>query len=234
MKVVNTMIWKIALTLWMAVVIMAAFLFSDPATGFPGQTSRIMFFHIPQSLVAVLGFLLSMIASITYLVKRDERSDRLAVSAAELGFLFCVLATLTGSLFAKATWGSFWNWDPRETSILVLLFIYGAYFTLRSAVIDPDKKRAFGAAYSILAFVSVPFLIFIVPRITFSLHPEGTLNPANPGLDPKTLVVFFGSFVAHTALFIWMVILRIKVMRLTSMREGSLSISSTVNRRDSG
>jgi heme exporter protein C len=233
MKDSYNMIWKMALTLWMAIIIVAAFLFSDPAMGFPGQTSRIMFFHIPQALVAVLSFLLSMIASVLYLTKRDMRSDRLAVSAAELGFFFCVLATLSGSLFARATWGSFWNWDPRETSILVLLLIYGAYFTLRSAVTDPDRKRAFSAAYSILAFASVPFFIFIVPRITFSLHPENTLSPTNPGMDFKTLLVFLGSLLAYTALFVWMLVLRIRVMRLTYFREKSISISSFHNGRDS-
>jgi heme exporter protein C len=232
MKDLYNMSWKIALTLWMAVVIVAAFLFSDPAMGFPGQTSRIMFFHIPQAWVAVLSFLLSMIASARYLMKRSIRSDRLAVSTAELGFLFCVLATLSGSLFAKVTWGSFWNWDPRETSILVLLFIYGAYFTLRSAVTDPDKKRVFSAAYSILAFASVPFLIFILPRITFSLHPENTLDPTNPGMDFRTLLVFFGSLLAYTALFIWILSLKMRMMRLTYLVDQSASLSASFSGRD--
>ena len=160
-----------------------------------------------------------MIASCVYLAKRKPGADHLALSAAELGLLFCILATVTGSIFAKAAWGSFWNWDPRQTSIVILLMIYGAYFALRSAVPDSERKRVFAAVYSILAFVTVPFLVFVVPRITASLHPEDTMNPAKPGMDPRTLKVFLGSLFAYTALFVWMLRLKIRVLRLESERE---------------
>jgi heme exporter protein C len=212
------MIYKTLLAIWMAVIIVASFLFTEAATGFPGETSRILFFHVPQAWVATLSFLISMIGSAVYLAKRTVKADYVALSAAELGFLFCVLATVTGSIFAKVTWGSFWNWDPRETSIVILLMIYGAYFALRSAVGDPERSRVFAGVYSILAFVTVPFLVFVVPRITTSLHPENTMNPANPGMDPKTLKVFLGSLLAYTALYVWMLRLRIRILRLEGLR----------------
>jgi heme exporter protein C len=208
------MIYKILLVIWMAVIIVAAFFYAEPAAGFPGQTSRILFFHVPQAWVATLSFLLSMIASAVYLARRNVKADNIALSAAELGFLFCILATVTGSVFAKATWGSFWNWDPRETSIVILLMIYGAYFALRSAVPDPERKRVFAGVYSILAFATVPFLVFVVPRITASLHPADTMNPAKPGMDPKTLKVFLGSLLAYTALFFWMLRVRMRMLRV--------------------
>ena len=219
MRGLDAMIVKILLSIWMAVIIVAAFLYAGAATGFPGETSRILFFHVPQAWVATLCFLLSMIASCMYLVRRRIKADHFALSAAELGFLFCILATASGSIFAKATWGSFWNWDPRETSIVILLMIYGAYFALRSAVVDPDKKRVFAAVYSILAFLTVPFLVFVVPRITASLHPEDTMNPAKPGMDPKTLKVFLGSLVAYTGLFVWLLSLRMRLLRLEDSRQ---------------
>jgi heme exporter protein C len=212
------MIYKILLTVWMGVIIVAAFLYAEAATGFPGETSRILFFHVPQAWVATLSFLISMIASAVYLAKRRVKADYLAQSAAELGFLFCILATITGSIFAKTTWGSFWNWDPRQTSIVILLMIYGAYFAVRSAVNDPDRRRVFAGVYSILAFVTVPFLVFVVPRITTSLHPENTMNPAHPGMDPKTLRVFLGSLFAYTGLFVWMLRLKIRVLRIEGLR----------------
>jgi heme exporter protein C len=212
------MIYKVFLTIWMAVILVAAFLYTEAATGFPGETSRILFFHVPQAWVATLSFLLSMIASCVYLARRNVKADDLALSAAELGFLFCVLATVTGSIFAKASWGSFWNWDPRETSIVILLMIYGAYFALRSAVADPEKKRVFAGVYAILAFLTVPFLVFVIPRITASLHPEDTMNPANPGMDPRTLKVFLGSLLAYTALFVWMLRLRMRILRIEGLR----------------
>jgi len=223
------MMYKFLLTIWMAVIIVAAFLYAEAATGFPGETSRILFFHVPQAWIATLAFLISMIASAVYLAKRHVKADYLAQSAAELGFLFCVLATITGSIFAKATWGSFWNWDPRQTSIVILLMIYGAYFAVRSAVSDPNRRRVFAAVYSILAFVTVPFLVFVVPRITTSLHPENTMNPAHPGMDPKTLKVFLGSLFAYTGLFVWMLRLKIRVLAIEGLREPKF-----VNRRSVG
>lgn len=213
------MIAKVLVTIWMTIIIIAAFLYADAAVGFPGETSRILFFHVPQAWVATLSFLISMIGSCIYLAKRNRKADNLALSAAELGLLFCLLATASGSIFAKAAWGSFWNWDPRETSIVILLMIYGAYFALRSAVGDPEKRRVFAAVYSILAFATVPFLVFVVPRITASLHPEDTMNPARPGMDPKTLKVFLGSLLAYTGLFIWILRLRLRLLNLEGMQE---------------
>ena len=206
------MIYKILLTIWMNLIIAAVFLYVEPAAGFPGEVSRILFFHVPMAWVATLAFLLSMIASSVYLITRKVNADFLAQSSAELGFLFCFLATITGSIFAKATWGSFWNWDPRQTSIVMLLMIYGAYFVLRSAVPDHEKRRVFAGVYSILAFCTVPFLVFVVPRITTSLHPEDTLNPANPGMDMKTLIFFLGSLCAYTGLFVWMLRLKVRML----------------------
>jgi heme exporter protein C len=206
--------YKILLIFWMGFIIFAAFGLTEPAKGFPGETSRIIFFHVPQAWVATLSFLLSLIGSVLFLAKKHAAADHLALAAAELGFVFCLLATATGSLFAKVTWGSYWNWDPRETSIVLLLMIYGAYFALRSAVPDAEKKRRFAAVYAILAFVTVPFLVFIVPRITLSLHPEDTMNPAKPGMDPATLKVFLGSMIAYTGLYVWMLRLRMRVLAL--------------------
>lgn len=205
---------KIALTIWMAIVIYASFFYASAASGFPGETSRIIFFHVPQAWVATLAFFISMIASVSYLVKRKQKSDDMALANAELGFLFCILATIAGSIFAKATWGTYWNWDPREISIVILLMIYGAYFALRSAVSEPDKRRIFSAVYSILAFATVPFLVFIVPRITASLHPEDTMNPLSPGMDTKTMGVFLGSMIAYTGLFVWLLKIKLKILRI--------------------
>ncbi|MBN2009202.1 cytochrome c biogenesis protein CcsA [candidate division KSB1 bacterium] len=205
---------KLALVLWMCLVIVASFLFTPAAKGFPGETSRIMFYHVPQAWIAAIAFLISMIFSIRYLAKRQVVADLLAGTAAELGMMFCILATLSGSIFAKSTWGSYWNWDPRETSIIILLMIYGAYFALRSAIPDPDRKRTFAAAYAILAFVTVPFFLFILPRITVSLHPEDTMNPAKPGLDGRFLFVFLNSLGAFTGLFAWIFRMKYRITQL--------------------
>ena len=205
---------KLTLVITMTVVIWGSYIFTENAAGFPGESSRIMFFHVPQAWIAFLAFLLSMLFSIRYLVKGDVHNDMLAKTSAELGFLFCLLAMITGSIFAHLTWGSFWNWDPRETSILILLMIYGAYFALRSAIVENDLKRRFSSVYSILAFATVPFLIFIMPRITMSLHPAETMNPLNPQLDLKFTIVFILSLVAYTGVFAWMLSLKFRCLKL--------------------
>ena len=207
-------IFKIVLVLWMSIVIISSFVLTNAATGFPGETSRIMLYHVPQAWIATISFLISMIYSVIYLSKRKYTADLVAVTAAELGFFFCILATISGSIFAKSTWGSYWNWDPRETSIVILLMIYGAYFALRSAISDADRKKTFAAIYSVLAFVTVPFFIFILPRIAISLHPENTMNPVDPQLDARFLIVFISSLVAFTGLFVWIFNLKYRVLKI--------------------
>lgn len=169
---------KIGIGLWITAVL--AFGIAMPIGDIPGlgPKARIIFFHVPMSWLAVLAFFMSMWYGIVYLRKKDIRYDIKSATAAELGFIFSILATITGSIWAKFNWGSFWNWDPRETSIFVLLLIYGAYFSLRSALEIEEKRATLSAVYSIVAFVTVPFFIFIMPRMMSGLHPgEGSPAP---------------------------------------------------------
>lgn len=146
-----------------------------------GERMRIINFHVPVAWVAVLAYLFSMVYSIMYLRRRDPDLDAKAASAAALGTVFCILATVSGMIWAKFNWGAYWNWDPRETSIFMLLLIYAAYFTLRSAIATDDARARLSAVYNVLAAVTVPFFIFILPRITSGLHPgaagEETTGP---------------------------------------------------------
>ena len=119
---------KVVLGVGMAVILWAAFLYAHPAENFVGESSRIVFFHVPTAWISALAFLLAAIHSALYLKTRKIERDDAAASAARLGILFCALATVTGSIFAKVMWNSFWNWDPRETSIVLLLLVYGALF----------------------------------------------------------------------------------------------------------
>ncbi len=193
------------LFVWMMVVIWAAFWWIPSAQGFKGESSRIVFFHVPTAWVATLAFLVSCITSVMYLWRREPKYDFGAAVSNGLGLLYAVLATVTGAIFAKIMWGAYWNWDPRQTSITILLLIYAAYFALRSAVADPEKRATLSAVYSILAFVTVPFLMFIVPRIYFSLHPDVMTN-ADPdnSLDSAHLKVLLASLAGFTGLSVWL------------------------------
>ena len=202
--------------LWagVSVVIWAAYRWAPAAGGFPGESSRIVFFHVPLAFVSFLSFLVATGYAVAYLARGRLVHDESSAGAAGLGLLFCVLTTITGAIFSRRAWGAYWNWDPRQTSILVVLMIYGAYFALRSAVDRPEKRAALSSVYVILAFTTLPFLFFVLPRITLSLHPSDTLSPANPGMDAPTLRVFAASAAAHLALFAALLNTRIRVARL--------------------
>jgi len=197
--------WKILIFVVMSGVIYFSFTTPAPQQNI-GEASRIFYFHIPQAWVCVLAFLMAMIYSVKYLRTKNLNDDDKASEAARLGLIFCILATITGSIFARVTWGSFWNWDPRETSVFILLLIYGAYFALRGAVADEEKKAALSAVYAIFAFVTVPFLVFVIPRILPSLHPEDSIVDENMKftMGPSVRIIFFTSLAVFTVIYLWL------------------------------
>lgn len=209
------------LGIWLGAVTVAALLGAPPAARFQGDSFRIVFFHVPQAWVAVLAFCVNLVASLRYLRSRAALDDARAVAAARLGLLFAVLATVTGSVFAKVEWGMFWNWDPRQTSIVILLLIYAAYFALRQAITDDEHRGSLAAAYAIFAFVTMPFLVFVVPRVTTSLHPN--LVDAAEGavrfkMDPRMRLVLMAAVAGFTGLFVWLYTLEVRLARVLAAR----------------
>ncbi len=206
---------------WMLLVIVAAFFWAPAAAGFKGESSRIVFFHVPQAWVAVLAFCVNLVASLRYLRTRDPLDDARAAAAARLGLVFSLLATVTGSIFANVMWNSFWNWDPREVSIAILLLVYAAYFALREAVPDEERRASLSAAYAILAFVTMPFLVFVVPRIYWSLHPDtiiGATGKLKLQMESRMLQTLFASLVGFTGLFVWLYTLDVRLARVRLAR----------------
>ncbi len=209
-----TKLAKIALFLLLTLVIFGAFVYAPLARGL-GEFTRVLYFHVPTAWVTVVAFFLGAVYSILYLKKKEPKYDLYAEAANQLGFLFVVLATITGSIWAKMSWGSFWNWDPRETSIFVLMLVYAAYFALRSAVEQADRRASLSAVYDIIAFVTVPFFIFIVPRIYASLHPDPLINTQGEiHMSPKMQLVFFTSLFGYTMVFVWMFVMRLRLIKL--------------------
>jgi len=199
-----------------------------PAWAFPfipglEERAKIIFFHVPMSWMTVVAFMVSMWYGIRYLRKKDMEDDFRSAVSAGLGLLFCILATTTGALWAKFNWGAFWNWDPRQTSIFVLLLVYGAYFALRSAI-DVDEKRAtLSAVYSIIAAVTVPFFIFIMPRIMPGLHPgsaddTGSGPVFSSGMDALMRVVLYSMLLGFLVLYGWMMRIQTRLHRISQKR----------------
>ncbi len=177
--------------------------------------ARILFFHVPCAWLSVLCFLASMIFGIRYLRTKSPIDDIRSASAAGLGLLFCILATATGAIWAKFSWGTFWNWDPRQTSIFILLLIYGAYFGLRTSIDIEERRATLSAVYAIIAAVIMPFFMFVMPRILASLHPEPLLNTRGEvHMNGTMLTVFLSSVAGFTAFCFWLWTIKVRLHRL--------------------
>jgi heme exporter protein C len=174
-----------------------------------GENAKIIFFHVPTAWLTVVAFFMTAYYGFRYLKKKNLDDDAKSYAAAQLGIIFCILATITGAVWAKFAWGSFWSWDPRQTSIFALLLIYGAWFALRSSIESEEKRATLSAVYSMIAFVTVPFFIFVMPRIMSGLHP-GSADDTNSGpivdfkMNGNMLLIFFLSLIAFTVLYFWM------------------------------
>jgi heme exporter protein C len=214
-----TLLW-----LWMAVVIWAAFAWAPLAMGFKGESSRILFFHVPMAWVSFMAFMTAGVQSVRYVTSRDPRFDRSAAGAIEIGQVFALLATITGAIWARIMWGSYWNWDPRESAIVVALLYYAAYLALRQAIADDHTRARLAAAYAILGLVVAPFLYFVLPRLGFTLHPEPVINTQGKvDMEFRMRVVLFASSAGFSALFYWMLSLRSRLAAVGARRleEGS-------------
>jgi heme exporter protein C len=232
------MIWKAALFIVMTFVIVAGIAFpivDEPEAWyeFPyiaglGENAKIIFFHVPTAWLAGISFLMATFFGIRYLKTKDLVHDTKSLVSLQIGMVFVLLATITGSVWAKFAWGSFWHWDPRETSVFALLLIYGALFALRSAIENDEKKASLSAVYSIIAFLTVPFFIFIMPRIMVGLHPgsadDTTSGPVvNFHMNGNMLLIFFLSLAAFTILFFWIWNLAFQSYRLKETTQQQLN-----------
>ncbi len=202
----------------MLVLTALAFFWVPPAQNFqdPGS-ARIVLFHVPAAIICVLCFLMGGFFGWRYLRRRDMLDDARANAANEVGMLFGILTTLTGMVFASQQWGKPWHWDPRQTTILIQLLIYAAYFALRAAVEDDRQRASLSAGYTVFAALTVPFLIFVLPRLPAiaerSLHPSNVLAQKG-GLDWFYRSGIYLGFLTYGALAVALYRLRVQLTRL--------------------
>ncbi len=214
------MITRLVLLTAMLLAVFAGLTWSPTASGFVGESSRIVFFHVPLAWAATLAYLLAMVWAGVYLKHPKPIYDLRSSVAARLGFFFSILATVTGSIFAKVMWGAYWNWDPRETSIVILLFIYAAYLVLRSSVEEPVRRAHLSSVYALFAFIPALFLIFIIPRIYTSLHPDTFINAqGHIKMQGRILVTFLFSLGIWTLLFLYLYKLECRIQQLMLRKE---------------
>lgn len=190
----------------MVVALYAALLFA-PREATMGDVQRIFYFHVPNAWVAFLSFGVVFVASIQWLRTSHYRWDAIAVSAAEAGVVFTTVALLTGSIWAKPTWGTWWDWDPRLTTTLILWLIYVSYLMLRSVVENPARRASLAAVVGIVGFIDVP-IVFMSIRWWRTIHPV-VITATSIELDPSMVTTLVVCLVAFTILFVHLLRLRI-------------------------
>jgi heme exporter protein C len=180
------------------------------------ETIRNTYFHVPLWFAMLFLFLFSMVNSIRYLRHQDDDADARGKALTATGILFGVLGLVTGAIWAKNTWGAYWSWDVKQNMTVIALLIYLAYFILRGAFEDPDKSARLGAVYNIFAFAALVPLIYVVPRLTDSLHPGAGGNPAfgSEDLDNTMRMVFYPAIIGWTLLGFWIASLVYRSERL--------------------
>ena len=166
-----------------------------------GVVQRIFYIHVPAAWVAFMAFGIVAICSAVYLWLKDERLDMAAVAAAEGGMLFTAIVLLTGPLWGRVAWGTWWSWEPRLTLTLLLFFIYLGYFLVRSSTDNPERGKRFAAVVGIVGALDIP-LIHVSVQFFRSLHPEPVvINPEGPSLQGDMLTTLFTGLAAFTVLF---------------------------------
>lgn len=191
-------------------------LFDVPRLNILNETIRALYFHVPMWFGMVLLFLLSVYYSVLYLRNPSHGFDYRAVEYANVGLTFGILGMLTGMLWANYAWGSPWHGDPKQNGAAIALLVYLAYFVLRGSVENDEQRARLSAVYNIFAFAAMVPLIFIIPRMTSSMHPG---SGGNPGfnmydLDSRMRMIFYPAVIGWFLIGMWIVSIRVKVRTL--------------------
>jgi heme exporter protein C len=207
--------WKILSIVLLLYTFSAGFLGLVPMKPILNETIRNLYFHVAMWFVMMILFIVSVIYSIRYLRHNRPMDDFYAMEFARTGIVFGLLGLLTGSLWARYTWGDFWSNDPKQLGAAIALLIYLAYFVLRNSLTDMDKSARISAVYNVFAFAMLFPTIWIIPRLVESLHPGGMGNPAfnTKDIDSRMRVIFyFGAIPGWTLLAVWITSLRIRLL----------------------
>ena len=205
----------------MAGVLVCALWFT-PVEAMQGPAQKIFYVHVPSAVIALyVGLPIAAFSSAGYLWLCDERLDRVAESAAEVSLVFMTVVLLTGPLWGRPVWGTYWTWDARLTMTLFLWFVVLGYLVLRGAVDNRAQRARFSAVLAILALLLVPFIHLSV-YLFRTLHPQPiVLKPSAPSLPPAMLQTLLTSFAVFTLLYIGLVTARYGIALLEEAREAA-------------
>jgi heme exporter protein C len=218
--------WLTVLDIVSAVLLLAAtlrvFLFT-PTEAVMGPVQKVFYFHVSTAWVGMLAFGVAAVVGIFYLRTADRKWDLAAVAAVEIGLVFTLVCIVTGSIWARPIWNTWWTWDPRLTTATIMELIYAAYLMLRQGLEDPERRARFGAVYAIIGFISVP-LTFISIRIFRTIHPVviGSNDPSASGafdMSPSMLATFMFSLITFSVIFVDLLAHRIRLAKLADSVE---------------
>ena len=218
--------WKILSYLLLLCVCTGGFLVKVPnLDGRLQESIRNTFFHVPMWFSMMIFYIISAIYAIIYLVKPTPANDHNSLEFARVGAVYCILGLITGAIWATYQWGdpSIWKSDPKLIGAALSLLIYLAYFVLRGSIVDPDNRARIAAVYNIFAFAMLFPTIWILPRMTESLHPGGQGAEGNPGLNPNdaaanvTLFLWLG-VAGWTLIGVWITTLRVRLQFITEKK----------------
>jgi heme exporter protein C len=210
--------WKIVCVVLLFYTLIAGLLGEVPAKPILNETIRNLYFHVAMWMAMMITFIISLVYSIKYLRTNNQLFDIYALEYAKTGIVFGILGVLTGSIWARWTWGAFWSNDPKQLGAIIALLIYLAYLVLRNSMTDLDKRARIGAVYNIFAFAMLFPTIWIIPRMVESLHPGGMGNPAldTRDIDSRMRAIFYPAAVpGWTLLGVWITTLRIRLTVLS-------------------
>ena len=212
--------WKILAILLLLYVCTYGFLVKVPKLDDRLQESvRNFFFHVPMWFGMMILLLVSVVYAIKYLQKPTIVNDIYASAFAATGTVFGLLGITTGALWANYQWGQPWSGDPKQNGAAIAILIYLAYFVLRGSMTDDEKRARISAVFNIFAFFMLFPTLWILPRLTQSLHPGGQGSEGNPGINGKDLapamkLVFWPAVIGWTLLGVWITTLKIRAQLL--------------------
>lgn len=210
--------WKYIIAIWMTVVISAGFLIRIPSIPILEESARNLFLHVPMWFTMMVAFVMAFYYSIRYLNDENIEWDLKAETATAVGLVFGICGLLTGALWARFTWGTWWTFsEPRMNLSALAMLIFVAYFILRTAFNDPVKRAKISAVYNIFGVTTIPFLLYIIPRQLPSLHPGADGNPAFSDITaPELRLIFYPAVIGFIGLAIWMmdIVKRYKKLQL--------------------
>ena len=213
--------WKIIASVLVLYSIIAGLLFEVPQLPILHETIRNIYFHVPMWFTMIILYLISVIYSIKYLGSGKENHDLIAVESVNTGVIFGFLGLLTGMVWAKYTWGDPWPNDPKLNSAAISTLMYLAYIVLRNSLEEEQKRARISAIYNIFAFPVMIVLLFILPRLTDSLHPGNGGNPGFGGydLDHIMRLVFYPACVGWILIGVWIATLRYRIRKIENKQQ---------------